>query len=318
VILQPRFAAGQTLRYHLSLESSSTSKSSGSVRDPEGPAQLDVTWDATVRIEITQAEGGVSSAPSVAANSLHLRITYESSEAEIRSDTPEPRAEQIQQQYAQLAGQSLDFTINASGQVTDIRGLEKFVNDEPVRAAAQKWIEQLSGATGSPKGGIIPGQKWFSIEPADLPLAGRSWRTDFTYLRNAPCRQSSTQGGAGSKSLSDPAQCAVIHSSLALMTTKSMRDATPETYKNQQLRTSGRWSGSGEGQMYVSLDSGWIISSTQGSTEEMDVAIGPAPKKDAKDAAPLVRQAGQSKTVLNLYLLPDGSSPVAKSGSPTH
>jgi hypothetical protein len=313
VRLQPRFTPGRVMRYRVALESDSSTRQSGSIKDPQGPASLDVTWDAVIRLEVSAAERSAAVAPPgrTAAGTgapIRLRITYETSQATLRSDTPEPRADDIQTQYAQLAGRSLEFTLTPGGQVSDIRGLEGLLTDDKTRAAVQQWIVQLSAASTVPADGIVPGQKWNSTQPADLPLAGLSWRTDSTYVRNEPCALASAAtaatGAAGVAPRSERADCAVILSRLALVTGRAARDATPDDYRRNNLRTSGHWTGTGQSLLYVSLDTGWVVSNTQESTQEMDVTI--------TDASPnpvgAARQSGSVTTRSQVSLLSDEAS----------
>jgi hypothetical protein len=311
ITFRPKFAPGQVMRYHLSLESNSTMRESGMVHDDQGPLQLEITWDATVRLEVSAP----SAVPRAAGSNdpVRLRITYESSEAAVRSDTPEPRSDEIQQQYAELAGRSMEFTLAADGRVSDIQGLEGLVDDEKARDALQQWIVQLSAAAGAPSGGVIPGQKWNSTRPAALPLAGFSWRTDGTYLRNAPCRLAGSPDiDSAHTSPSERQDCAVIQSRLALVTTRALRDPTPDDYRRNGMRTSGRWVGVGQGLMYVSLDTGWVLSSTQESTENMDVTIAAV----LADKAGFVREAGAVTTRLQMRLLADDAASPAPPAQP--
>jgi hypothetical protein len=231
----------------------------------------------------------------------------------LRSDTPEPRADDIQRQYAQLTGRTLEFTLAPGGQVSSIHGLEGFLSDEKAQAAVQQWIVQLSAASSVPAGGVTPGQKWNSTQAADLPLAGLSWRTDSAYVRNEPCRlaNSAPAGNAAAASRSERADCAVILSRLALITTRPLRDPTPDDYRRNNLRTGGQWTGTGQGLMYVSLDTGWVVSSTQESTQEMDVTItdaGPNPVN-------AVRQSG-SVTMRSQVSLLNGDAPAPAPQAP--
>ena len=304
--LQPRFTPGQVMRYRIALESTSATRQSGLVQDPQGAAQLIVTWDATVRVEVFAAERSAGPSPSsagsrAAGGPIRLRITYEQSAATVRSDTPEPRSEEIQQQYAQLAGRSIEFTLTADGRVSEIRGLEGLLSDEKARAAVQQWIVQLSAAAATPPGGVVPGQKWSSTQPADLPLAGLSWRTDASYLRNEPCRLANPSYAAA---ISDRQDCAVILARLALVTSRSLRDPTPEEYRRNGLRTSGRWTGSGESLMYVLLDTGWVVRTTQESTEQMDVTITGGPANPGSS----VRHSGAVSTRSQVFLLNEAPS----------
>jgi len=322
ILLQPRFTPGQVMRYRMALESTSTTRRSTLVRDPQGPTQLGVAWNATVRLEVFAAESTAGPTGSPAASPMRLRITYESSAATVRSDAPEPRSGEIQQQYAQLAGRSLEFTLTPGGRVSDIRGLDDFLSDERARAAVQQWVVQLSAAAATPLGGVVAGQKWNSTQPADLPLAGLSWRTDSTYLRNEPCRlANSSDAAAGAAAASDRQDCAVILSRLALVTTRALRDPTPDEYRRNGLRTSGRWFASGQNLMYVSLDTGWVVSSTQESSEEMDVVITSSAAATAGNAgsatpADSVRHSGAVTTRSQVSLLKD-APPELKDDAPS-
>jgi hypothetical protein len=256
------------------------------------------------------AESSTGPAGSRAVGSVgpvRLRITYENSAATVRSDRPEPRFEEIQQQYAQLAGRSLEFTLTTDGRASDIRGLEGFLTDETARAAVQQWIVQLSTTAATPPGGVIPGQKWSSTQPAELPLAGLSWRTDSTYLRNEPCRlANSSDAVARAAAASDRQDCAVVQSRLALVTTRAVRDPTPDDYRRNGLSTSGRWTASGQSLMYVSLDTGWVVSGTQESSEEMDITI----IAGSANPAGSVRHSGTVTNRSQVFLLKDDDLPV--------
>jgi hypothetical protein len=291
---------GLMMRYRVSLESSSAISQTGLVQDAGGPAQLAVKWDSTVRLEVLPAAEG---AP---AGALRMRITYEQSAATVRSDVPEPRSDEIIQQYARLAGRSVEFTFTPQGRVSDIRGLEDLVTDQNARGAVEQWMAQLSSAAAAPPE-AVPGQKWSTTQPAALPLDGLSWRTDSTYLRNEPCR---VAGSSTASPESAPRDCAVILARLSLVTTRNVRDPTPEDYRRGGLRTSGRWSGSGESLMYVSLDTGWVVSSTQESTQEMDVTI----SGNAPGQAGAMRQAGTLTTRSQMFLL--GDAPAAAQAPP--
>jgi hypothetical protein len=312
VLLQPRFKPGQVTRYHMTLESDSSTHQSGSVKDPQGPGELDVTWDATIRLEVSAAEkgpGAASPARAAARVPVRIRITYESSQATVRSDTVEPQADNIQRQYSQLAGRSLEFTLAAGGQVSDVRGLEDFLTDDKARSAAEQWIVGIAAASAVPAAGVVPGQKWNSTRAAELPLAGLSWRTDSTYVRNEPCAlavAATPSGDAGPGPPTVRAECALILSRLALITTRAVSDATPDDYRRRNLRTSGHWNGNGQSLMYVSLDTGWVVSSTQESTQEMDVTIDDVSPNPAGAA----RNAGSVTTRSQVSLL-DDDAPVS-------
>jgi hypothetical protein len=133
-----------------------------------------------------------------------------------------------------------------------------------------------------------------------MPLAGLTWRTDSTYLRNEPCHPA-TPGGIPATIGAD--SCAVILSDLALDAKHVPKDATPEDYRRNGLRTSGSWTGSGESLTYVSLDSGWVVSTTQSGAEQMDVTV-------LKPGENSMRYSGTVRTRSSVSLLmPDLAAP---------
>ena len=69
-------------------------------------------------------------------------------------------------------------------------------------------------------------------------------------------------------------RCAVILTHFEILHRGSSGpDGTPEEYRRNGLRTSGSWTGSGESLDTISLATGFLESSTQTSTQNMDYEI---------------------------------------------
>lgn len=277
VSLSPRFAPGQTFRYEMEFETTTDTRRTGFASDPEGPSSLVVSWNAAVRIEILPADAGT-------AGGIRLRTTYEKSGATVRSDTFDPAAAQTQEQFHSLEGKMIEFTLDAGGKVKYVSGLEGIVDSEKAAQSAREWIGQLSASAGAPPGGVAVGQTWSSEQPADsLPIAGMVWRTDSQYLRNEPCHPpnpdvpaDTTAAGAGNSSTGSQAapDCAVILANLSLVRSKSAgRDQTPEDFRKNGVQSSGKWEGSAQSLVYVSLDTGMVVSATQSGSQQMDVTM---------------------------------------------
>jgi len=272
VSLTPRFSPGQTFRYETVYETTTTTSRSGIATDPQGPSKLVITWHATIRLDVLPGEAAVP-------GGIRLRITYEKSAADLRSDTFDPNASTTQDQYQKLEGKILEFALDGSGNVTGVSGLEGIVEGDKALQSARAWIAQLAAGPGAPVGGVIIGQKWSSDQAAtSLPVAGMVWRAESQYLRNESCHPANPDGSSVSANnapdnLDAFDDCAVILTELNLVRPRPVRDPTPEELRKNGVRTSGTWNGSAQSLSHISLRSGLIVSLTQTGSENMDVTL---------------------------------------------
>jgi hypothetical protein len=309
IALRPRLDPGQVKRYQIQFQTISETRRGGVVQDPQGPSRLVVTWDATVRLEVVgeaAAPDAIGKLPkSAAANKsraeskplhaapMRIRTTYERSVAMVTSDTPEPQAEEIEKQYANLQGRVIEFTLGSDGRVSNVTGLEAISTGEQSRQAAEQWVAQLSIFSEAPPS-IAPGQNWSSQKPAGLlPLAGLIWRSDSSYVRDESCRPADP----ADVSTAPPEICAVVLTRESLSSPRALRDPTPEEYRRNGVRTSGHWTGSGESLTYVSLQNGWTVSITQNSAQEIDLTA-------LNASGTSIRYAGTVETHSRVLLLP--------------
>jgi hypothetical protein len=270
VSLSPRFSVGQAFRYEMEFETTTATSRSGFAADPQGPSQLVITWNATIRMEVLPAE------PSD-PGSLRLRMTYEKSMANVRADTFDPTASATQLQYQKLEGKVVEFTLDASRKVKSIAGLEGIVEGDKAMLAARQWIAQLDAGSGAPPGGVRVGQTWSSEQPAtSLLLPGLVWHNDSRYLRNEACHPPNPDAASvspttdSSVSPESAETCAVILTRLSIVRPKPIRHAPQD---KSEVKTEGTWNGSGESLSYISLPTGLVVSVTQSATENMDVTI---------------------------------------------
>src|ERR1700730_18633339 len=181
VSLSPRFSPGQTFRYNMEFETTTATSRSCMAADPPDPSKLVIDWDATILLEVLPTE---ASAPG----NIRLRTKYEKSTAHVTSDTFDPAAAATEEQYRNLEGKVVEFTLDASGKVISVSGLAEIVDGEKAVQAAREWIAQLNTGSGAPAGGVTVGQKWTSEQPASsLPVAGMVWRTESEYMRDEIC-----------------------------------------------------------------------------------------------------------------------------------
>jgi hypothetical protein len=273
VSLSPRFSPGQTFRYNMEFETTTATSRSGMAADPQGPSKLVIDWDATILLEVLPTE---ASAPG----SIRLRTKYEKSTAHVTTDTFDPAAAATEEQYRNLEGKVVEFTLDANGKMISVSGLGEIVNGEKAVQSAREWIAQLNAASGAPTGGVTVGQKWTSDQPAtSLPIAGMVWRTESEYLRDEICYPPNPEASPSPSNTESPANpepvetCAVILTRLNLVRLKSVRDPTPEEYRKSGVQSAGKWDGSAESLSYISLRTGLAVSVTQTGTEEMDVTL---------------------------------------------
>ena len=273
VSLSPRFSPGQAFRYSMEFETTTATSRSGLATDPQGPSKLVITWNATILLQVLPAETN-------AQGNIRLRTTYENSTAHVTSDTFDPAAAATEEQYRKLQGKVVEFTLDATGKVILVAGLEDIVDGEKAAQAAREWIAQLDAGSGSPAGGVTVGQTWSSEQAASsLPVSGLVWRTESEYLRNETCHPPNPEASPATSrpDLTQDTQpvetCAVILTHLNLLRPKSPRNPTPEDYRKNGIQTAGKWDGSAQSLSYISLRTGLAVSVTQTGTEQMDVTL---------------------------------------------
>jgi hypothetical protein len=212
-----------------------------------------------------------------------------------RADVPDPQVETLREQLQKLEQQSVEFTIESNGKVTEVTGLER-VFPEQIKAM-HEWLSQIGFAASLPDKGIGIGQKWEVELPMNgaIPLAGFVWHEQATYLRDEPCH--AERPPTPDKSGAAQEQCAVILSTLTLAESKKRKDRTPEEFRRKNLQTAGAVNGKGESLTYISLQNGQVVSVTQTSGQEMNVTI------TSLSLGSSLRYAGRVETQAQLSLV---------------
>lgn len=298
VQLTPHYSAGQIIRYQLESTTTTSAHQSGMVTDPQGANALTVTWNATVKMEVLSTGDGPAKNPD---GSLRMRTTYEKSVASHSTDAYDPETEGIENQYHNLEGKSFELMIDPTGRVTSVAGFDESSGQGAGATALRAWIGQIAATSGAPRDGISVGQTWQSEQPVpSSPLAGLSWRSRSTYLRDEPCNAVKPAGD--SNAFADET-CAVIMTKVALVGSRGAgHDATPPNYRKNNLRTSGDWTGEGESLSYVSLRSGRLVSVTQSSSEQMNFTV------SSVQVGSNLHYDGAVKTRTQLSLVPESAS----------
>jgi hypothetical protein len=65
----------------------------------------------------------------------------------------------------------------------------------------------------------------------------------------------------------------VILANLNLVRPKTSRDPTPPEFRKDGVQSAGKWNGSAQSLLYISLATGMVVSVTQSGREEMDVML---------------------------------------------
>jgi hypothetical protein len=224
-----------------------------------------------VRLDVLGVEPGVQGA----AGRVRLRATYEKSRSNSESDAYDPQIDSIDQRFNRLEGRSIEFTIEPGGGMTDFKGLDEFFSSQAEADPILSWAKELSSSSEFPREGIAVGQKWSNERPLiGTALAGLTWRAESTYLRDEPCRASGGDQSAAQPSRAPEEMCAIILTRSEISHRGSPHsDATPDDYRRNGLRTSGKLTGSGESIESISLASGMLVGSTQHSVQDMDYEI---------------------------------------------
>lgn len=284
--LSPQFVPGLTLRYQIEMRTTSQGKTVTPIANPEGGSKFSQAVSMMVRLDVLSAPAQSSSSAAqsgdadaaqsarAGAKAIRFRVTYEKSHAHSESDAPVVQTPSPDDQYDRLEGHSIEFTAEPNGQLTNFQGLEGIISSPSDAAPIFSWIDELSVGSGFPREGISIGQKWTGEKSlSGSPLADLIWRTTSTYLRNESCAAPpDATAAAGAKPGADG--CAVVLTRFEILRRGSPHsDATPDDYRRNGLRTSGAWTGSGETLDSISLTTGFLVSSTQTSTQHMDYEI---------------------------------------------
>jgi hypothetical protein len=269
--LIPKFTTGQTFRYQIETRTTTTSNTTTPVVNPEAASQLKQISDLQLRLDVLEAQSG----PDGTLGAVRLRVTYEKASATSESDAYDPAADALEDQYNRLQGRSMEFTIEPTGEVSKITGLDDVFSNPSAASTVHAWINGLSASAKLPREGIAIGQKWNNERPVEnAPLAGLISRTESTYLRDEPCQSPDKSASSGQPATKDASLCAVVLTRFEILRHGSTSlDATPDDYRHNGLRTSGTWTGNGEGLDTISLQTGMITRSTQTSTQNMDFEI---------------------------------------------
>ncbi len=245
VMLLPRLQAGQTIKYDLHGRVHRHVKTESRVSTMLHPG--DVEREVTMPLMFTASEVHLEKGRPVI--SAHAEF------AAGDSDSGEPSA---------AANANVKFLIAGDGQVQKAEGLEDVAPEKQL--AWEFWLSRFAFGWTLPADGAKPGDKWKSeaSEKSPSPIADLVWESETTYVGNDKCPLISSE------------TCASFLTRATLRQKSSSKDATPEDYRLNQLRTSGTVKGTDEIVTYISLKSGLVMRATEETQQSMDVTIAKA------------------------------------------
>jgi len=308
VHLTPQFARGAILRYSIETRTSSSEHTTTPILNPEGASQYKQSTSLIVRLDVLDVPSSSAQTPSA----VRFRATFEQARADSRADAYAPEAGTLDDAIEGLESHAFEFSIDAANNLTAVTGLDRIAPNHEAAARVLSWMRILFGSVDLPRGGIEVGQKWNSERPlTGVPLSGLVWRNDSTYLRDEPCsasavgttaasaRGTSTMPTNAAPSRSTQDDCAVVLTRFSTLRHGSKHsDATPEEYVRNGLRTSGKWTASGESLSSIALANGFLISSTQSATQEMDYII------ESASSGSKIHHVGRTTTQTEITALP--------------
>jgi hypothetical protein len=309
VQLAPHFAQGTTLRYRIETRTASDEHTTSPVDSNVGGGPFKQTASFVVRLDVLALLQTTQSAASF----VRFRTTFEKSRADSAAggsgSEQSPFSNALDDSIDQFEGRSFEFTIGPDGQIASVKGLDEITTNREAADRALSWITVLSSAGSVPREGVEIGQKWKNEKAlTGLPLSDVIWRTESSYVRDEPCAaplsvKNASGPGSGAQRQES---CAVILTHFEISRRGSEHsDATPDDYRRNGLRTSGKWTGSGQSLNSVSLVSGFLITSSQTATQNMDYEIVSAASGSA------IHQAGRTttQTEISLVLAPVQPAP---------
>jgi hypothetical protein len=258
--LFPKFQAGEVVTYRISYRLDKQADTQSTVAMAPAPGATPADVQILLRLEILGVE--VQGARSTVHARTNLQIlTSDTSPFAQKTDNGHGRAD-------------VEFMILPSGRIDQIKGLDALSPEQ--QQAWRQWTSAFAATAAFPANGIKLAQKWRSEAPekSSSPISSLYWVRESAYLHDEPCRASQlTPQGDVAASTQAPETCAVVQTTATLKQKSPPRDTTPEDFKLHQLRTSGTASGTNKTLLYISLQTGLLIRSSDQADQTMSVTI---------------------------------------------
>jgi len=235
--LLPQLHIGQKLTYQIRLRIDKHTHSESRIAAPNVPAEAPVDILRTISVEVLDVAPGSPRTKLILG--LHIQDPA----------NPQPR-------------KALNISIGSDGSATPSKGAEELSTEDT--EAWRAWLDRFAAAWAVPTKTPKLGEKWNAEEPiTSSPLAALSWQKESQYLREEKC--------PAAQSMAE--RCAVLLTTALLKQRSSPKDATPDDFRQRQLKTRGSAKGRNEIFTYISLRNGLVLRSTEEAHQFMDVIV---------------------------------------------
>lgn len=255
--LLPQLRAGQSFDYLVSFQSDRDIKTESTVIVPDLPGAAKVTVLGTIHVEVLTKDNG-----GFRLRTRLMPVSFQPGKTRpVVSPSSSPPT-------------AVEFTLDKTGSASRIAGLDALPANQ--QAAWREWLARFAASMTYPKGGVKPGDTWESEEreAAPSPVAGLVWRKESQYVRDEVCPVArATAQGDLTEATNAAETCAVILTTATLKQKSSAKDATPEDYKLNHLRTRGTAAGKNETILYISRSTGLLMRSSESAAQSMSVTI---------------------------------------------
>ncbi|HUL16504.1 MAG TPA: hypothetical protein VLV88_10935 [Terriglobales bacterium] len=261
--LAPALRPGQKLSYLVSFNLDRSVKAQSRFQAPDQPAAGKLTLETTLHVEILgRNTKGFQLRTQFVEPKSPAQAGGKTVPGESQSPPPLPSSHWVA------------FTLVKDGSVSSLSGLAALPAVQQL--AWREWLSRFAASMVYPKDGVKQGEKWETLEPesAPSPIAGLVWHRTSQYVRDAPCPEAKrTSVGDLIETASKSESCAVILTTAQLKQDSSPKDATPEDYKLNHLKTSGTASGTNQTILYISRSTGLLTRSSEFDEQSMNVTV---------------------------------------------
>lgn len=287
VQLSPRLRAGQVLFYRIDFKVTRDLQTQSRVSSPELPSFTHLDSAALLQVEVM----------NVSTSGIQL-VTYFSPRETGGARPPDNSSAAV----ASVVARPVGVTVGSNGSAPAITGLDKLTPAQ--QFAWNGWLAAFTSSMTFPAGGVGLNQKWESIEPetSPSPIARLSWDKKYQYVRDEPCPIAAMTSSAAVQSGPAPQPCAVVFLHATMHQKSPQKNATPEDYKQRNLKTQGTASGQNDTIFYVSLATGLLVHSSEDAKQSMDVLVA------LTDDSNAVHDHLEASSHCEIQLLPDSQT----------